>query len=233
MSSEITKTRNENQFSRAAFELSVLKNPGGVMRNKNRIQASLQRRIDVAPRAISNHPAIRFDDFELLNDALVRGKILFRHNFDGFKIARQPGTFHLGGLRGSLALAQQDQPMAPAQIGEGFRDAIENVRWSALEVHGHFLDFLNNFLAGCAAGELQIGVLQGTAKGANPIAVLENIAALGFIEDVSAVFGRVTEVPEAGEKAADGLLEENIIFPERVVSVDQYGLPSHNPFARP
>ena len=62
------------------------------------------------------------------------------------------------------------------------------------------------------------------AETSHAIAVLADIAALGFIQDVADVFARVAEMFELGDEMLDGLLEENIVFPERVVGVDQDGV---------
>jgi hypothetical protein len=57
--------------------------------------------------------------------------------------------------------------------------------------------------------------------------VLADIAALGFIENVAYVFARVAKMFELRNKVLDRLLEENIVFPERVVRVDQERISRH------
>ena len=70
-------------------------------------------------------------------------------------------------------------------------------------------------------GELHVGFFERAAEAAHAVAVLADVAALGFVEDVAGVFARIAEGLEQREKFLDGLLEENIVFPERVVGIDQ------------
>ena len=58
-------------------------------------------------------------------------------------------------------------------------------------------------------------------KAANTVAVLADIAALGLVENVADVLGRVTQMLELGNKMSDRLLKEDIVFPERIVRINQ------------
>jgi hypothetical protein len=227
MDSEFAEAGEEDEFAGAALKLLVLEDPGGVVRNEDGVEAGLKSGIDVASRAVADHPAVGLDDFELRDDALVGLRIFFGDNFDGVEISGEAGALDFGGLRGGFAFAEKNQAMTFAEIGKSFGDAFENARRHGVEFFGHFVDFLNDFLAGHAAGEFEISVFEGAAETADTVTVLLDIAALGFVQNVAAVFGCVGKMREAVEEAADGLLEENIIFPERIIGIDENGLTGH------
>ena len=65
------------------------------------------------------------------------------------------------------------------------------------------------------------------AKAAHAVSVLSDVAALGFVQDVANVLAGVAQVFELGDEILDGLLEEDIIFPERVIGVDEKGVACH------
>jgi hypothetical protein len=51
--------------------------------------------------------------------------------------------------------------------------------------------------------------------------MLPDVTALGFVQDVAGVLARIAEGFEQREKFLDGLLEVNIVLPERVVGIDK------------
>ena len=81
---------------------------------------------------------------------------------------------------------------------------------------------------GLVPGEFHVGFLERAAEAAHAVAVLADIAALGFVQDVAGVFAGIAEGFEQGEKFLDGLLEVNIVFPERIVGIDQNGFSGHD-----
>ena len=77
-------------------------------------------------------------------------------------------------------------------------------------------------------GKLHVGFLERPAEAAHAVAVLADVAALGFVQDVAGVFALIAEGFEQRQEFLDGLLEENIVFPERVVGIDQNGFSRHD-----
>ena len=113
------------------------------------------------------------------------------------------------------------------KVGESFRNAIEDVRRSGLQFYRHPFDLLHDFAPCRIPGQLQVCVFERTPKAAHSVTVLADIAALGFIEDVAYVFARIAKMFELGNEVLDGLLEKNIVFPERVVRVNQERVSRH------
>src|ERR1700722_15596841 len=89
MLAQIAKTREDQQFPCAALQLGMLQVPCIRVRNENGVEPRLQRRIDVAARAIPHHPAVRFHDLELLHHPFVNTHVLFQHDFNRIEIRLQ------------------------------------------------------------------------------------------------------------------------------------------------
>src|SRR5271163_1162817 len=228
MRPHLSKTRENNKFPAAAFELALLERPGGRMRNKHSAQPGLQSGINVTPRTVPHHPTVRFDDFELLHHALVRTRILFQHDFDRIEVRLESRALHFACLLCGLALRQKYQAVMLREIGKRFGHAIKNVRWRGFEFDGHPLDFLNHFPARGVSRELQIRIFERAAKTSHAIAVLPDVSPLSFVQNMANVFAGVAEVFELADEVLNRLLEENIIFPERVIGVDQQRVSGHS-----
>src|ERR1700674_3223663 len=107
MSAQLTKTLENQKLSCSTFELGFFELPCSMVRNENGIQACVKRRIDVAARAIADHPAVRFYDFELLDHAVVGGGLFFEHNFNCIEIRLQAGALHFCSLLGRFTFCEQ------------------------------------------------------------------------------------------------------------------------------
>src|ERR1700722_14184772 len=86
MAAKIAKRREDEQFSGAAFEFRLLEFPGGGMRNENGVESHLQGGIDVAARAVADHPPVRLHNFELADHAVVCAGVFLDHDFDRIEI---------------------------------------------------------------------------------------------------------------------------------------------------
>src|SRR4029077_3189265 len=100
------------------------------MGNKNSIQARLERRINVAQRAVAHHPAVRLYDLELLHHAVVGARLLFQYDFNRVEVRLQARAFHLGGWLGRLALGKKNESVMLRKIRERLWHAIEDQRRS-------------------------------------------------------------------------------------------------------
>lgn len=105
---ELAKRSKDHQFTDAAFHRRPVGVPGGRMGYENRVEAGLQRGINVGERAVAHHPAIGFHDLELSDQALKDAGIFLHYVFNGVKIGLQPGPLDLGGLFGGFSLREQD-----------------------------------------------------------------------------------------------------------------------------
>src|SRR5439155_1659631 len=85
---------------------------GWLVRNVAGVQTDLHGRVDVAARALADHPAVGLHDFVLVHQPAIGLRIFFGHDLDELEQALQPGALDLGGLLRGLALGEENQPMA-------------------------------------------------------------------------------------------------------------------------
>ena len=139
----------------------------------------------------------------------------------------QSGPLDFGRLLRRLALREQDQAMPLGKIVQRFEHAVQDIRRRALEFLDAVMDIFHGRAFGLVPRELHVGFFERAAEAADAVAVLADVAALGFVQDVAGVFAGIAEGLEQRQKFLDGLLEENIVFPERVIGIDQNGFSRH------
>src|SRR5271155_2049684 len=227
MSSQIPEAGQYQQPSAAALDLRMLQLPSGVMGNKDRVHPRAQRGINIAPRTISHHPGIRLHYFELVDDALVCRRVLFTDDFDRLEMRLQSGALHLRRLLGSFALGQQNQSMMPREISQRFRHSIQDMWRRVLHHADQLVNPLHHVALGWVSGQLHVGIFERALEASHSIAMLPNIPPLRLIQNMPRIFARVTKRLHPRNEFLDGLLEENIVLPERIVSINQESLPRH------
>jgi len=134
MTAKLAEGRQDDQLSRACHNRFVFESPGVLMRDVHGIEADLHRRIDVAARAVTDHPAVGLHDFVFVNQAAVGLGIFFRNDFDEFEKSLQAGALHLGGLFRGFALGKKNEPMPFGKIRQSFRHAVQNFRRRPLQL---------------------------------------------------------------------------------------------------
>src|SRR5580693_8278749 len=68
---QLAKCRNDNQLSSARHDRFVLQLPGVLVRDVHGVESDFHRGIDVAARAVADHPALRFYDLIFAHQAAV------------------------------------------------------------------------------------------------------------------------------------------------------------------
>src|SRR5271156_1610847 len=86
---------------------------------------------------------------------------------------------------------------------------------------------LHHVALGCVSGQLHVGIFERALEASHSIAMLPNIPPLRLIQNMPRIFARVTERLHPRNEFLDGLLEENIVLPKRIVSINQKSLPRH------
>ena len=201
--------------------------PGVLVGNVDGVETDFHGGIDVAAWAVADHPALALDDFVFVDQASVGDSVFFRDDFDGFEKTLQPGALHFRGLLGGFTFGEKNQAVALSKVGESFRDAIKNLWRSALEFDDAGVDFRESFALGHLVGEFEICFFEGAAETAHAVAVLTNIFAFGFVEDVPDVSASVAARFDESNEIFDEFFEEDIVFPQSVVGVDHQGVASH------
>ena len=154
-----------------------------------------------------------------MNDSLVGRVFFLGHDFDSFKMRLQSRAFDLCRLLRRFAFREQDQSVMASEIRQRFRDTVHDVRWRIFEFRNKLLDPLNHFALRRVSRQFHIRIFERAAETAHTVAVLANVALFRLIQDVPRVFARVAKRLEPRNELVNRLLEENIVFPERVVGV--------------
>ena len=89
------------------------------------------------------------------------------------------------------------------------------------------MNFGERFALGHVVRKLQVRFLERSPKAPYAIAILPNIFAFRFVQNVTDVRPRVATRFGEGNKIFNQLFEENIILPKRVVGVDHQRIASH------
>ena len=227
MAAEFAEAGEDDEFAGAGGDGFVLHVPGVLMRDVDSVEADAEGGIDVAARGIADHPAVGFDDFVFRDEAGVRDGIFFVDDFDGLEESLQAGALDFGGLLGGFAFGEKNEAMAFGKVGERFGDAVENFRRRALEVDDAIVNLGQRFALGEMLGELHVGFFERTAEAPDAVTVLADIFAFGFVEDVANVSASETTGFDESDEVFDEVLEENIVFPEGVVGVDEESVAAH------
>ena len=205
----------------------MLELPGVLMRDVDGVEADLHGGIDVAARAVADHPGVVFYDFVFVDEKVVGLGIFFADDFDEFEKSLEAGALDFRGLLGGLAFCEENQAVALGEIGECFGNAVENFWWRAFELDDAIVNLCERFALDLLVGELEICFFERAAEAADAIAVLADIFALGFVEDVPDVCAGVAARLDERDEIFDQLFEEDIVFPEGVVGVDEKGVSAH------
>ena len=75
------------------------------------IQPRLHCRIDVAARAVADHPSVGLYNFVLVHQGSICLGIFLRYNFNRLEKSLQSRSFDFCSLFGWLALGEQDESM--------------------------------------------------------------------------------------------------------------------------
>ena len=227
MAAQFAEAGEDHEFAGAGGGGFVLHVPGVLMRDVDGVEADTEGGIDVAARRIADHPAMSFDDFVFRDEAGVSDGVFFVDDFDGLEKALEAGALDFGGLLGGFAFGEKNEAMAFGEIGERFGNAVEDFGWCALEVDDAIVNFGKRFALGQMLGELHVGFFERTAEAADAVAVLADIFAFGLVEDVADIGAGESAGFDESDEVLDEVLEENIVFPEGVVGVDEESVASH------
>jgi hypothetical protein len=227
MGAEFAERREDNKFAGAGDHRLVFELPGVFVRDVDGVEADLHGRVDVAARAVADHPTVRFHDFVFAHEFAVSFGTFLGNNFDELEEALQAGTLDFGGLFGGLALGEENQAVALGEIGKRFGDAIEDFWRRALEINDAGVNLSEHLTLRHVFRELQIGFLERSAEAAHTVAVLANVFALRFVQDVADVCAREAAGLDKSDEILDELLKEDIVLPECIVGIDEQGLAAH------
>src|SRR5580704_6952797 len=103
VAAKFAESWQDDQLSGSSHDRLVLELPGVLVRDIDGVEADFHGGIDVAARAVADHPPVGLDDFVFVYESAVGVGIFLRHDFDEFKEALQARSLDLRGLLGGLA----------------------------------------------------------------------------------------------------------------------------------
>ena len=159
-----------------------------------------------------------------LEEGEVGVDVFFVEDLDGVEVRAEAGAIEFGGLFVGVALGDENELLAGGEGGEGFGDAGEEFDLLVGDGLGEADDAAVALGGDGGCGELLEAGDEGSAKGADAVAVLGCGEALDGVEVLADFFGGVDAVVEVGDEGGDGSLEVDVVLPEGVVGVDEEGL---------
>src|ERR1700676_4696726 len=92
MTAKLAEGRQDHQFSGARHDRFVFECPGVLVRDVHGVEADLHCGIDIAARAVADHPAVGLHDFVFVNQSAISLGVFFRNDFDEFEKSLQSGS---------------------------------------------------------------------------------------------------------------------------------------------
>ena len=147
VAAEFAERGEDDEFSDAGEDGLVFELPGVLMRDVDGVEADLHGGIDVAARAVADHPGVILYDFVFVDEEIVGLGIFFADDFDELEKSLEAGALDFRGLLGGLAFCEENQAMALGEIGERFGNSVENFWRRAFEVDDAIVNLARAFRA--------------------------------------------------------------------------------------
>src|SRR3984885_1471569 len=152
---EFAEGGENDEFADAGEDGLVLELPGVLMRDVDGVEADLHGGIDVAARAVADHPGVVFYDLVFVDEKVVGLGIFFADDFDELEKSLEAGALDFRGLLGGLAFCKENQAVALGELGECFGNAVENFWRRAFELDDAIVNLCERFALDLLVGELE------------------------------------------------------------------------------
>jgi hypothetical protein len=202
----------------------VFEDPGEVVGDEDGVKACRERGVDVGAWTIADHPGVAGIAAVVGGEGTVGVVVLLGKDFDGGEVGCEAGALELAGLLFGVALGDHDEAVAGGEVGEGWGDVGEELDLLVGDGLGEAFDAAVLLFGEGDVGELFEAGDERAAEAVQAVAVGEDSVMLDAVEVAANLFGGVDAVVEVGDEAGDGAFEVDVVFPERVVSVDEQGL---------
>jgi hypothetical protein len=202
----------------------VLEDPGEVVGDEDGVEAGAEGGVDVGPRTVADHPGVSDFAGVVGRECDVGVVVLFGQHLDGGEVGGEAGAFKLAGLLLEVSLGDEDESVAGGEIGEGWGNVGEEFDLLISDGLGEAFYAAMLLLGDGDVGELLEAGDQRAAEAMQAISVGEDGRVLDTIEVAADLFGGVDAVIEVRDEAGNGAFEVDVVFPQRVVGVDQQSL---------
>jgi len=198
--------------------------PGEVVGKEDGVHPCGKRGVDVGLGAVADHPCAVEVAGVAGGEGAIGGGVFFGEDLNSGEVCGQAGSGELVVLLDWIAFGNEEAAVTSGQLGESG----SNVREQLDLVVGDGLCKAENtgvLLRGNGrVGELFEAVDQRAAEALESVAVRGDGGVFHTVEVGANLAGSVSAVIEIGDERRDGTFEVDVVFPQRVVGVDQKGL---------
>ena len=202
----------------------VLEDPGEVVGDEDGVEAGGEGGVDVGAWTVADHPGGTGFDAMVEDEIAVGGGMFFRQDLDGGEVWRESGTVEFVGLLFGVALSDEDEAVTGGEVGEGGCDVGEQFDLVVGDGLGEAGDALMLLRSDGGVRELLEAIDERAAEALEAVAVGGDGGVLALIKVVADLCGGVDAMVKVGDEGGDGALEVDVVFPERVVGVEQQSL---------
>src|ERR1700722_7007882 len=156
VAAEFAEGGEDDEFADAGEDGLVLELPGVLMRDVDGVEADLHGGIDVAGRAVSDHPGGVFFVLVFVDEKVVGLGIFFADDFDELEKSLEAGALDFRGLLGGLAFCKENQAVALGEVGGFFGENVVNFCRRAFELDDAIVNLSECFALDLLVGELEI-----------------------------------------------------------------------------
>src|SRR5258708_34118642 len=117
--------------------------------------------------------------------------------------------------------------MSLGEIPRGSGTALENFGGGTPQIHNRAGNHVQYLAFGLRVRDFYIIFFERASEAAHAVTILPDVFSFRFIQDVANVSARIAIRLDNGDEILDQLLEEYVVFPERVVRVNQQCVASH------
>jgi hypothetical protein len=211
-------------WRRGMCKLIMLEHPGVGMVHVDRVKTGGKRGIDVGARTIADHPGAFWSECMALDDLAIRIGVLLGGDFNGGEVHMNPGAVEFLLLLLRISFGDQDQTMPLGEGGECFGHAREQLDCLIDDRLREAGDALPLFTGGRRFREFGEAVEQGTLEAGHAVSVRSYGRVLAAVQYLPNLGGCVSVMIEIADESGDGAFEIDVVFPQRVVGIDQQGL---------
>ena len=206
------------------IDVFAFERPGEVVGNEDGVESGSEGGIDVGLGTIADHPCDAGFATVMRGEAAVGCVVLLRKDLDGAEVRGETGTAQLVGLLGGVALGDEDKAMARGEIGQSFGYLGQEFDLLSGDGLGEADDAVMLFGGDGPVCELLEAGDERVAKAVETIAASGDGGLFDAVEALADLLGRIDAVVEIGDERSDGSLEVSVVFPERIVCIDEQGL---------
>src|SRR3954452_15377178 len=227
MRPEIGETIEHQQSSRPRPDLLTLERPGVLVRHEDGVQARLKRRVDVGFRAVADHPRAGRVHAASIDQRAGRRRVLLVHNGGVGEARAQAGAVDLELLFLRVPFCEKREVVAAGEIIERLGNALDHLHRAFQDLLGEPEDHPEIVLPDLALGEVPVALLEVAPEIGGAVAMELRVGGFHFVEDVANLVGPERGVIQVIDEVVEGALEVDVVFPERVVGVDDQELSVH------